>query len=169
LPQETIVFNGVKGRLNLTVEVDPKGRFLGWDITSLGAGASEYFGELSQDLKIFRAGSLIYRERRLLNWPSAVPWRRSPLGWAGQSVAASLWALGSADENEAAFLEEVAREFQKDGPFDGRLGITVRGGLLLARHLGPSVEKAKAILEKVWRSVREIWGGVPYRPRIWST
>ena len=170
LPQETIVFAGARGVLSLTAEVAALGRFLGWEMVALKADHKEASGSLSLATDISRAGRLVFRDRRTILFPTAKRWLRSHLGWADQPVAGVLWALGREGQIEAALLATAAEKLQKASEaFDGFLGLTVRGELLLARCLGPSVEKTKAFLEKVWRTVRELWGEATYRPRIWST
>jgi urease accessory protein len=169
LPQETIVFAGAKGRLTLEAEVASDSRFLGWDIISLGGPESLATGSLVKEMEITRNGDLLFKERLSWSLPEDLALLKSPLGLAGRKVAGVFWALGRADSNEAALLERAAEETLKEAPFSLWSGVTVKEGLLLARRLGSSPEKARAFLEIVWRRVTELWGGRVYRPRLWAT
>jgi urease accessory protein len=166
LPRETIVFSGAKGRLSLWVDVEPTSRFIGWDLVNFGAGAEFSEGILIQELTIKRAERLVFRERaRVSGGDRFLP---SALGYGGRSVAASLWALGRAGASDEDLLSQVASKVPQNQK--GALtGITLRGGLLVARYLGSAMERAWDWLETVWRAIRELWGGRLFRPRLWST
>jgi urease accessory protein len=180
LPQEAIVFPGARATVRLEADIEPGGRFLGWDLVALGAGAIFDQGVFNQELAIRRAGRLLYWERRLLTAPACLRWSRSPLGLAGQGVWGTLWALGRSDE-ETDLLEKAAASLRSWPDSDALtdsgelndsgelIGVTVRQGLLLARYLGPSTERARLFLEKAWAEIRGRWGAELFRPRIWST
>jgi urease accessory protein len=198
LPQETIAYSGAKGRLNLSADVDPGGRFMGWEVLALGEGPEFSQGSVISAINITRSGDLVFWERREIAVPAKERFLKSPLGWATRPVAGLFWALGRASSNadtakidlakedtakndiakvdtakeEKAKLEKVA-ELARRKTFsgDGLFGITVRDdGLLLARYLGPSAEMARERLDAVRSLTREAWGGaVPYSPRIWTT
>ncbi|MFT3669898.1 MAG: urease accessory protein UreD [Pseudoxanthomonas sp.] len=49
-----------------------------------------------------------------------------------------------------------------------RAGATVRGGVLVARYLGPDMEEARALLLTAWNLLRPaLTGCPPHMPRIW--
>jgi urease accessory protein len=194
-PQETIVFSGARAELRLEVElaVDdamqvglaaPPAAFLGWDITCLGRpGSGEVFerGRHTSRVRVQRGGVPLYLERFEVD--GGTPFLRAPWGLRGAPVLGSFLASVSAPHWPAIspLIDEVRRVHSPDGscpdewlgvtalaeagPLEGRLS-----GVLLARYLGPSVERAKEYFIEIWRRVRPLLVGREVAlPRIWAT
>jgi urease accessory protein len=174
LPKETIVFPGAKARFHLNVEVGAKSRFMGWDLISLGAGQNFSRGSFFQELSLSRENRLIFRERGQIFGQD--PFLKASLGFWDRSVAGLFWALGRAENDETKLLNDLKSQlineikiFDPTNAQNDLAGITVRDGLLLARYLGSSMERAWDWLEMIWRLTRGLWGGADFRPRLWST
>lgn len=166
LPQEAIVFDGARVCTETDIHCTNKSRLCGWDIWMLGRGASgDSFadGHVHQRLRLRRDDLLLWSER--LRLAADDPLRRSPLGWNGARVMGSFWALGLPQDDS---LLERCREIREPGV---QLGLTrFEHGLWLARALGPSAERIRAALARVWAVLRPALNGAPgIPPRIWAT
>ncbi len=194
-PQETIAFSGARTEMQLEVELEvddaaPSGRvtppaaFLGWDITCLGRpGSGETFerGRHTSRVRVQRGGMPLYLERFEVD--GGTPFLRAPGGLRGAPVLGSFLATVSSEHWPALspLIDEVrgvqspagsrpdewlgVTALAEPGPTEGRLG-----GVLLARYLGPSVERAKAYFIDIWRRVRPLLVGREVAlPRIWAT
>jgi urease accessory protein len=198
-PQETIVFSGAHAELLLDVElaVDdtskdgspaPSGAFLGWDITCLGRpGSGELFtrGRHSSRVRVHRGAVPLYLER--FEVEGGTPFMRAPWGLRGAPVLGSFLASVSAEHWPAisALVDEVRAALDDVGSThrpraDEWFGVTALaapgapearlGGVLLARYLGPSAERAKALFIDIWRRLRPLLvGREVLLPRIWAT
>ncbi|MGQ0502742.1 MAG: urease accessory protein UreD [Panacagrimonas sp.] len=166
LPQEAIVFDGARARTETDIACTETSRACGWDIWMLGRSASgESFrrGHVQQRTRLHRDGRLLWSERVNLAADDAI--RTSPLGWNGANVMGSLWALGL--PNDESLLERC-REVAEPGV---RIGITrFEHGLWLSRALGPSAERVRAALTRLWCLLRPaLCGAAGVPPRIWAT
>jgi urease accessory protein len=194
-PQETIVFSGARAEVLLEVDlaVDdaangtspaPSGAFLGWDITCLGRpGSGETFdrGRHTSRVRLLRGGAPLYLERFEVS--GGTPFLRAPWGLRGAPVLGSFLATVSAEHWPAlsSIIDQVRATHSPDGGRpDEWLGVTALaepglpearlGGTLLARYLGPSVERAKAYFIDIWRRLRPLLVGRDVAlPRIWAT
>ncbi|MGQ0621628.1 MAG: urease accessory protein UreD [Panacagrimonas sp.] len=166
LPQEAIVFDGARVCTETDIVCAESARACGWDIWMLGRRASnEQFsrGYLHQRTRLRRGGRLLWSERVRLAGDD--PLRGSMLGWNQASVVGSFWALGlPVDES----LLERCREVSEPGV---QLGITrFEHGMMLARALGQSAERARAALTRIWSLLRPaLCGAAGIPPRIWAT
>jgi urease accessory protein len=97
----------------------------------------------------------------------------SPLGWAGQTVLATLWfaagePLATARRER---LLDAARDTVRGHALVHRAGVTaVQPRVLVLRVLAPRVEPAMQLLaaaRAAWRSAA--WGLAAEPPRIWRT
>lgn len=158
LPQETIVFEGARARLQTEVRLQGGARFLGWEILCLGrTGSGERFGkgEVRLDTSLYRDGRLLWLERGRIEGGGAL--LESPAGLQGKPVCGTLVASG------AAFDLAACREVQG-------LAVTQLPGVLLARYLGDSSEQAKRLFAQLWKVLRPaLCGRDAVPPRIWST
>ncbi|EMP56320.1 urease accessory protein UreD [Marinobacter santoriniensis NKSG1] len=165
LPQETIAFDGSRGRQTTTIELEPGARTLGWEVLALGRPASDLpfaTGALEQRFHLSQNGIPLWLERQLLD-PAH---RRFTGRWGqgGATVQATLWAVGLDDETAAidALREQL--------PDNHRWAVTRRRGVLLLRYLGNSRNEAWALCEQAWHLLRPLLTGVPaHTPRIWLT
>jgi urease accessory protein len=158
LPQETIVFEGARARLETEVRLAEGARYLGWEILCLGrTGSGERFGkgEVQLDTKLYRDGKLLWLERGRIEGGGAL--LDSPAGLQGRPVCGTLVASGAPfDVAACRAVEGVA--------------VTQLPGVLLARYLGDSSEEAKRLFAQVWTALRPaLFGRDAQPPRIWST
>jgi len=158
LPQETIVFDGARARLETEVRLHAQARYLGWEILCLGrTGSGETFGrgEIRLDTKLYRDGKLLWLERGRIEGGGAL--LDSPAGLQGLPVCGTLVASG------AAFDLAACRAIEG-------LAVTQLPGVLLARYLGDSSEQAKRLFAQLWSVLRPaLFGREAQPPRIWST
>jgi urease accessory protein len=158
LPQETIVFEGARARLETEVRLQGGARYLGWEILCLGrTGSGEKFGkgEVRLDTKLYRDGRLLWLERGRIEGGGAL--LDSPAGLQGRPVCGTLVASG------AQFDLAACREVEG-------LAVTQLPDALLARYLGDSSEEAKRLFARLWAVLRPaLVGREAVPPRIWST
>lgn len=178
LPQETIVFDGAKARMETRVSLAADSRYIGWDILCLGRAASgERFekGEISLFSRVDRApkeaplggdGRPIWLERGQVAGNDTM--LDSPAGWAGHSVCGTLLCSFPELPQHAAALLEALRAI---APADAAThGITVLPGVLIARYLGDNSEAARLWFAQLWKILRPTCCGRPaVIPRIWNT
>lgn len=169
LPQETIVFDGARARMETRVRLAADSRFIGWDILCLGrAAAGERFEHGRFDLlcRVERGGAPIWLERG--GFDGADPMLASPAGWAGHSVGGTLLCAFPDLPRQAAGLLEALRAI---APGDGAShGITALPGVLVARYLGDNSEAARLWFARLWQTLRPACCGRPaVPPRIWNT
>lgn len=169
LPQETIVFDGARARMETRVRLAADSRFIGWDILCLGrAAAGERFEHGRFDLlcRVERGGAPIWLERG--GFDGADPMLASPAGWAGHGVGGTLLCAFPDLPRQAAGLLEALRAI---APSDGAShGITALPSVLVARYLGDNSEAARLWFARLWQTLRPACCGRPaVPPRIWNT
>jgi urease accessory protein len=158
LPQETIVFDGARARLDTEVRLGAHARYLGWEILCLGrTGSGEKFarGEMRLSTQVFRDDRLLWLERGRIEGGGAL--LDSPAGLQGMPVCGTLVA--------ACPMVDLAacREIES-------LAVTQLPGVLVARYLGDSSEQAKRLFTRLWAVLRPaLFGRAAQPPRIWST
>lgn len=165
LPQESIVFEGARGRLCTEVVLWRGARFIGTEMLCLGrTGSGERFrhGALAMSTRVTCAGAPMWLERARIEGGGAL--LDSPAGLAGQPVVGSLLAVG-------AGVDEVLRDACREIPLPvGDGAVTLLTGVLVARWVGPAVEPGRAWFEQLWAVIRPALIGEPMRvPRIWRT
>jgi urease accessory protein len=165
LPQESIVFDRVKGHTETRVRLVGDAVFIGLDLLCLGRTASgERFTEGSLRLasRIERDGKLIWSEQGLIEGGSRL--LTSPVGLCGQPVTGTLLVAADGIGND---LLAACREIR---PIVGEGAVTRLPGLLVARYLGPSGEPARAWFVALWAALRPaLTGRAATVPRIWHT
>jgi urease accessory protein len=169
LPQETIVFDGARARMETRVALAADSRYIGWDILCLGrAAAGERFEKGRFDLffRVDRGNAPIWLERGGFDGNDAM--LSSPAGWAGATVCGTLLCSFPELPQQAAGLLETCRAVV---PVDGAgHALTVLPGILVARYLGDSSEAARLWFAELWKILRPACCGRPaVTPRIWNT
>jgi urease accessory protein len=164
LPQETIIFDGARARMETRVALAADSHFIGWDILCLGrAAAGERFEQGRFDLffRIDRGNRPIWLERG--GFVGCDPMLSSPAGWAGATVCGTLFAAFRHTPELLAACREI-------GPADGaNHGLTALPGILVARYLGDSSEAARLWFARLWKIIRPVCCGRPaILPRIWN-
>ena len=166
LPPETIVYNGARAKLQIDVKIEPGGRYLGWEILSLGRTASgERFsnGEIVQRTDLAFADEPAWSERCILKGGS--PLLEAAVGLADAPVSALLIAAGQEVPPEVV---AQCRAIGTDG--GARSGISAFDGMLIARYTGRSCEQAKRYFIALRRLLRPFMcGRDAVEPRIWNT
>lgn len=167
LPQETIIFDGARARMNMEVALDRHARFIGWEVLCLGRrAAGEQFrsGEILLQTRIEHDGRPIWLERGKLEGGSQL--LDSPAGLAGFSVSATLLAVGPGLD---AALLAACREIVPVEE-DARYGISALPDVFVARYLGHASESARDWFGALWQVLRPALIGHEARtPRIWNT
>jgi urease accessory protein len=191
-PQETIAFSGVKAETALSVRLADDGdavsghaSFVGWDIVCLGRpGSGERFdaGKLVSSVEIHRHQHPIYCDRLEVDGGSRV--LDAAWGLRGAPVLGTLLAVVPALAFRAvqAWVSTVGRALGAQPaescewrgvsalPDPRNQGMKSFGGVVLARYLGVSAERAKSWFVELWRELRPLLTGrQACVPRIWAT
>ena len=170
LPMETLAYSGCIAENRLTAELAPGAEMMGWDLLGLGlpaAGQAWTQGVFTQHLEL--PGVWLERARVTADDPLL----KSPLGWAGQTVLATLWFAAGAPlpTSRRDALLDAARGCVQGHALAPCAGVTApQSRVLVLRVLAPQVEPAMQLLAAVraaWR--REAWGMNAEPPRIWRT
>ena len=169
LPQETIIFDGARARMETRVSLAAGSSYIGWDILCLGrAAAGERFENGRFDLFccIDRDSKPIWFERGGFNGSDAM--LHSPAGWVGATVCGTLLCSFPELPQQAAGLLEACRAIL---PRDGAShALSALPGILVARYLGDSSEAARHWFAALWAVLRPACCGRPaITPRIWNT
>ncbi len=165
LPQETLAFDGSRGKQTIVIDMEQGANCLGWEILGLGRPASSLpfiSGQLEQHFQINRAGRPLWIERQIVdpNHPRfAGKW-----GQGGATVHATLWAVGL--ENP----EDVIKALREQLVAEPHWAVTYRRGVLLLRYLGMERNQAWELLQQAREVLRPHLTGLPATiPRIWLT
>ncbi len=165
LPQESIVFDGARARIDNRIDLAAGARFIGMDLFCLGRTASgERFthGHLHMDTRIALDGRTLWLEHARLD--GGAPLLHSAAGLAGAPVFGTLLCAGF-DADDA--LLQACRE---QPCTQGETGITRLPGVLVARYRGNCTQAARAWFVHLWTLVRPaMTGRAAQVPRIWST
>jgi len=168
LPQETIVFDGAKSRMDTRVQLGNGSRYLGWEILCLGRSASgERFshGHVALHTRIERNGQPLWLERGRIDGND--PMLASIAGWAGASIGGTLVATLAAGDDVAALLEACRAIAPAD---HAEHALTALPNLLVARYLGHNSEAARLWFAELWYILRPaLLGRSALTPRIWNT
>ena len=168
LPQETIVFDGARSRMETRVQLASNSRYFGWEILCLGRSASgERFANGFIDLRtrIERNGQPLWLERGRIEGND--PLLASRAGWAGASIGGTLLATLPPEIEIAPLLEACRAIAPQD---DAEHALTALPGLLVGRYLGHNSEAARNWFAALWETLRPPLLGRPaLTPRIWNT
>ena len=168
LPQETIVFDGARSRMETRVQLGSGSRYFGWEILCLGRSASgERFANGFVDLRtrIERNGQPLWLERGHIEGND--PLLASRAGWAGASIGGTLLATLPPEIEIAPLLEACRAIAPQD---DAEHALTALPGLLVGRYLGHNSEAARNWFAALWETLRPPLLGRPaLTPRIWNT
>ena len=169
LPQETIVFDGARARMETRVSLAADSRYIGWDILCLGrAAAGERFeyGRFDLFCRVDRDSMPVWLERG--GFDGSDPMLSSPAGWAGATVCGTLLCAFPELPQQAAGLLERCRAIAPAD--DASHALSVLPGILVARYLGDSSEAARHWFADLWAILRPACCGQPaVTPRIWNT
>mgnify|MGYP003111716701 CR=1 FL=1 len=165
LPQETLAFNGSRGKQTTTIALEGNARCLGWEVLALGRPVGDLpfiSGHLEQRFRLTRDGKPLWIERQPLD--PQHPRFVGRWGQGGCTVQATLWAVGLEDD---AVAVEALREGLAPSP---HWAVTQREGVLLLRYLGHERNEAWALCQQAWEILRPLMTGLEAQvPRIWLT
>lgn len=165
LPQETIVFDAARARIEWDARLEGDARLIAWDIVRLGRTASgEKFakGELRTTARIWRDGRLAWIERARIEPGTSV--MDDSAGLAGEPVYGTMVCAA------AAFDDELLARCREMKPSHGDAACTRLPGLLVARYRGASTEAVREYFTALWSLLRPaVLGREAAAPRIWST
>jgi urease accessory protein len=169
LPQETIFFDAADVQLEHAVNLASEASYIGCDILCFGRTASgESFdrGRIAQRSTITVNGKMLWFEQgELLGGSQAL---RSPLGMAGNTVCATLIAVGR--NCTSAQLSAIREQAWTIAGGPQCFGMSQTKGVTIARYLGQSSEVAKRLMVEVWQQLRPVvMGREAVVPRIWRT
>jgi len=169
LPQETIVFDGARARISTRVDVEPEGKFIGWDMLCLGrpaAGEAFEVGECLQGVEIWQGGRPVWLERARYEGGRDV--LNASWGLCGRPVVATLLAH---PVSSALFAELPVPG--APGPDDSTTpwtSLSLVRDVLVGRYLGHSTLEAREVFAQVWNVLRpKLLGQAAEPPRIWAT
>lgn len=169
LPQETIFFDAAHVKLSQAISLEKEARYIACDILCFGRSASgEIFhtGKITQHTTIRREGKLIWFEQGALAGGSAT--MRSPLGLNGNTVCATLIAVGKA--LPASVIDALRQEASVVMDGAGSFGVTQLKAVIVVRYLGNASEMARTLMLLAWRHLRpEVIGRDAVELRIWNT
>jgi len=169
LPQETIVFNGARGRLQSRIHLEEGALYAGWDIVRLGRSASgERFeqGECIQSLELWQNGEPLFIERNRIYAESPLP--QAVWGLQGKNTFGTFILTVELDRNLIDELVTGLEALESDSC--NLWGISQKNQLLIVRFLGDDVALCRHGFEYLWQRVRPHFNGKPaVKPRIWNT
>lgn len=170
LPQPAIVFDRARVDQSVSFELGEGARMIGWECMVLGRAAmAERFlhGSLRQRFALHRQGRLAWTER--LGAQAGDRLFSSSLGWAGRTVAATVWAVGIAPADADGLLDAWRTTLAAvNGVLSG--ATQPEPGLLVARLLADDSEAAMDAAQALWRLARPVVAGMDAAaPRIWAT
>ncbi len=174
LPLENIAYDATRAVNRMRFELAPGAEMIGWDVLALGlpaSGAAFERGRFEQQLEL----PGVWLERGVLDAQEPVTRRllRSPLGFDGKPVLATMWFSSGkpiAPERRDALLE-TARERVAASPLKGAGGATSPDPrVVVMRALASRTEPVLALLADVWAGWRQqAWGLRACAPRVWRT
>ena len=164
LPQENILFPGADAHLTTEVELKGDAKFIGWEIHCLGlpvVGERFESGRAVFGFSLLRDGLPLLHERLVVGNDRDLS---APAGLRGHPVVATLYATTVDNGVLEAAREAVPMEHRR------QLGITLVDGVLVARYLGGSTERARGLFVCLWETIRPaVLGRTACAPRIWNT
>lgn len=168
LPQETIVFDGIRWRQSARIDLAPGGRWLGWDITRFGRSArGERFasGSWRSDTEVWQEDRPLWIDRQRLEGGATL--LDTPFGLNGVAVIGTLAWVG---EPVGPALIDGCRAWWHGRAWPGETGVTRLEKGLLARYRGSSTAQARAWFTAIWDLLRREYLHIPAcLPRVWNT
>ena len=171
LPMETIAYPGCEASSSLVAHLRPGAQAIGWDVLALGlpaAGQAFDHGRYVQHIEV----PGVWLERGAIDGADALL-LRSPLGFHGHAVLATLWFVAgdAVPEPQRDALLEAARDLITSHTLARTAGATApQSRVVVLRALARGVEPAMQLLAQVraaWRAIA--WDLPAQPPRIWRT
>jgi urease accessory protein len=157
LPQETIVFDRVRLRRAIDVDLAPDAHLLLAEAVILGRsamGETVIAGKLSDRWRVRRGGALVFAETVRLDGAIAATLARRAVAAGGAAVATVLKIPGGDDDVTA--VRALAKNFR------GEVGISAWNGIAVVRLVAPGGESLRHDLTMVLRTLHP-----QPLPRLW--
>jgi urease accessory protein len=171
-PMETLFYNRSMGVSKTRVDIQAGGRFMGWDICSLGLPASgKPFtqGELRQTFDLYYDGDITWLERWRFNAQDTA-FLNNHAGLSGFSANGVFVAgpfeqtISSSVIDELRILCQTVRSQQQ-----GLAGISQVKHWLVIRYVGSSTTHARECFTRAWLLLRPLLlNRTASPPRIWA-
>lgn len=165
LPQENILFDGARTRLDLDVHLAPNARLLAWDMLCLGrplAGEAFAGGGLDTRLAVYRGEMPEFIET--LDVEAAGRFARAPWGLAGRAVLGTFIASPA-----GAAMHDAALAAHRRRGLEGS-SVTRLRELVVCRYLGDSCAQLREYFMLLWQTLRPLLSGLaPCPPRVWTS
>jgi urease accessory protein len=176
LPQENIYFPEARVRLDTEIDIEPGGRFIGWEMHCFGRPAlKEGFtsGSVVGCTQLRIGNELIIAEQ--LNVQGGDQHQQSA-GLRGNPMLGTMIVTES-DEPLLNMVQTLLCDYQEylleNKVVAGVTEVTDSSGehrVMIVRAMGDGTEPMMALFTQVWLSVRRTWfGNIPNTPRIWAT
>ncbi len=168
LPQQNIFFSGANVQLSTSINIEPGGKYIGWEINCLGRPANlEIFssGNMRSSTSVSIGGELRLVERLSIANKQALTASTGMRGLAMQgSFIAAPCNEAHRERMEQILQESTAQEYPHP------IGLTLVDDVLVVRALGQQTEPLQQLFTCLWTELRQQWlGAAPCIPRIWST
>jgi urease accessory protein len=174
MPPETILFEGARLRRVTLVELASDAGFLGGGILVFGRrarGEAYTHGLLHEGWEFRRDGGLVWGDALHIAdapWGDVAAIMADPACFDGAAACATLVMAPPRERDPGGFVE-TARETQAETAAPRlRAGVTVVGGLLVARWLGDALPVRRAYAELACHLRQAAMGLPPRLPRLWD-
>jgi len=176
LPQENIYFPEARVRLDTEIDIEPGGRFIGWEMHCFGRPAlKEGFtgGSVVGCTQLRIGNELIIAEQ--LNVQGGDQHQQSAGLRENQMLGTMI--VTESDESLLNMVQTLLNDY-KEYLLENKVvaGVTEvtdssdAHRIMVVRAMGSGTEPMMALFTQVWLSVRQSWSGkTPSAPRIWAT
>lgn len=171
-PMETLFYSGSNGLSNTCIDIEEGGKFMGWDIASLGLPASDRpfkSGSLRQAIEITYNGELSWIERWRFDAKDK-DFLNSAVGLNGYSANGVFVAGPYTEALPASLMQELhslCQSVTEQG--HGAAGVTQINQWLVMRFVGTSTTHAREYFTQAWRKLRPaLLNRDACPPRIWA-
>jgi urease accessory protein len=168
LPPETILFDGARLRRETRIGLAPGAGFLGGGILVFGRqarGERLTHGLVNERWEVWRDGALVWGDALHLDGDIAAT-IADPACFAGAAACATLILAPPA--SPSAFLDDARAVQQVSAVAGMQAGVTVVGGLLVARWLGQDALPLRRAYADLACHLRQAAMGLPPRlPQLW--
>ena len=164
MPQENIIFNKCLADMEINVNVETGGVFVGWDFCALGRHidhAPLLEGRLKQKINISVDGVSKFLERTIF---SPDQFMDGPGILDDFSNFGTMAVVGL--EHDKILMDEL-RGIAKE---EAHCGITYLNDVLIIRWVGGDIERGRQVFTNMWVRLRPLYSShAAVTPRIWNT
>lgn len=172
LPLENIIYPDAHACLQTHVELAAGGRFIGWEVTSLGLPASgKTFakGQLRQRFVVCQAGRPVFIDKLTLTEQTRALFA-AKVGLQSQPINGVFVAGPFAEGLQDPVMEQLRNQITAEPARPYMAGISLCGQFLVGRYLGACSEQGRELFIRWWELVRPVLlQRTACAPRIWLT